>query len=622
VSVAAAAALAVRLLQAYAFDAWPFALLHLVVVVYLARSVLRLMRETSDLRGWAPNGLIANGPAAILSSFVRDSRHLGERGFVVPITDYSDRLDSEVENLVGEIGDRTNMLLLVGIGGTLFGIFEFASRVRNLTGDRLTQIGSILAESMAKAFPVGLVGLVLMLVFQLALATPISRLYKAASEATRRALEYRGEVSRTIAESIADSIGAAMRPVSTLGVTVSEHLQPVVTTLGERLEQSLSLVKVQFGEIDQSTQRFIKATGSLHESTDALLKTSARLEELLRTVPEVLAGTARVQDLHETMSRELAVAFRRNIDDAAAVAGSLRRVGEAAKDLPAELIRRTSEAVRPAFEAISIDLVARSRDEMEQIQQSVHGAADEWRRLAASSEAMITKPLESALAGVAASVERALGVTAGLTRSLAEVEKDLISLPDRFADRTADAIKPAFARVAEESSATWRDLVQIVASGVQRDYADYIASSRQEVEGLSAEMRAMSDEIRRLAEGAQASMTEPLKTAIETARAEVSGAVAEVDAFVRERYPAIRSDMEAFGQEMKSVVESLRALERLDIEKPAVTPPPAGGGEIEKMLQAILDELKSQASPKTVTRKKGNETIWQIMLRHVGIRRG
>src|SRR5437764_38637 len=146
--------LAQQLLRAYARDAWPFAVLHLVVIIYLGRSVLRMLGETRGLRTWEPASVATEGPAAVLTSFIRDSETLGQRGFVVPITDYSDRLDSEVENLVGEIGDRTNMLLLVGIAGTLFGVFEFAARTMAITGDRLAQIGPILAESMAKAFPV------------------------------------------------------------------------------------------------------------------------------------------------------------------------------------------------------------------------------------------------------------------------------------------------------------------------------------------------------------------------------------------------------------------------------------------------------------------------------------
>lgn len=611
-----------RLLGAYAFDAWPFAMLHVVVVVYLGRSILRMLRETRGLRSWAPTVTGGEGSAAVLSSFIRDSESLGQRGFVVPITDYSDRLDSEVENLVDEVVDRTNMLLLVGIAGTLFGVFEFAARSRALTGDRLTQIGPILAESMAKAFPVGFIGLMLMLIFQLALAAPVSRLHRAASEATRRALEHRGLVSRTLSDSIADSIRESMQPVSTLGVTISEHLQPVVTSLGERLEQSLSLVKLQFGEIDQSTQRFIQATGNLHQSTNALTNTSARLEVLLKATPKVLAKTEKIQDLHEAVLKEVAESFRRNLETATAVAESLTRVRESAEGLPAELIRQSAAAIRPAFEGLATDLATRTRQEMEQVHDAVRTAAEQWQTLAVSSEAMVSKPLESALAGIAAATERALAMTADLAHSLTEAGEGLTRLPERFAERTAVAIQPVFERVATESSATWRDLVKIVAVDIQRDYADFVASSRNEVALANADMHAASVEMRRLAEGAQASLTEPLKTAIETARSEVSKAMAEVDAFVRDRYPAIRQDMELFGTEMTYAVSTLRTLgDRLRSAPIARMEPAADDRQnIEKVLAEILATLQAQAASKEAE-KAEPESLWGRFLEYLVARR-
>lgn len=628
---AAVAGLARKLVTAYALDAWPFALLHFVVVIYLTRSILRLIRETRELHRWDPEIPTASGAGAILSSFIRDSASLADRGFVVPVTDYSDRLDAEVENLVAEVGERTNMLLLVGIAGTLFGVFEFATRSMAINGDRLTQIGQILSESMAKAFPVGFVGLMLMLVFQLALATPVSRLFRAASEATRKALEHRGVVSRTLSDSISLSIAEAMRPVSTLGTTLSEHLQPVVTALGERLEQSLSLVKLQFGEIDQSTQRFIKATANLHQSANAMTNTSSRLEDLLKATPKVLATTEKIQQLQQQALEQLGAAFQQHVHDAKRVAETLERVGTSTEGLPAELVRQTAAAIQPVLERLTTDAAAaweslaqdlggelrrehaefvrQTGEDITTVHHALRGAADEWKRLAVSSEALIAQPLQRALDGIDSASTRALATADGMSKSLATAGAELSTLPERFAERTATAIAPVFERVAVESTGTWRELVGLVASDVQRSYAEFVASSRQEVERANESMRAAAEEMRRLAEGAQASLTEPIATAIETARRETSAVMAEVSEFVRERYPAIRADMETLRHDMAAIVQALGVIERRLLTAGGQTPPPEKPADpTVVLLEQILERLTKPEVPQEPP------TIWQTLL--------
>ena|GEM_PF-4834600 len=623
------------LLRAYALNAWPFALLHLVVVIYLTRSIRRMIRESRELRDWHPGTVIASGPAAVLTSFVQDSESLGERGFVVPMTDYSDRLDAEVENLVDEVGERTNMLLLVGIAGTLFGMFEFAARSMAVTGDRLTQIGSILAESIAKAFPVGFIGLVLMLLFQLFLASPTSRLYSAASNATRRALEHRGIVSRTLAESIADSIGKSMEPVSSLGQTMSEHLQPVMTSLGERLDQSLTLVKLQFSEIDQSTERFIKSTANLHQSTNALTNTAASLGDLLKATPKVLAKTEKIQELQENTLKQISLSFEQNLVLAAALSEGLQRVRDSTEALPEELIKRTVEAIGPAFERLATDSVSMwgdlvrsissdlqkeyaefvtgTRNEIGRVHDEIRSAADEWQRLAAESETLISAPLRKGLEQITSSSQHVLTLAEDLTGSINTVQTQLLALPDRFIAQTSAAVEPAFARVADQSAETWRELVRSVAVDVQRDYAEYVANNRAEVANANAQMRAVSEEMNRLAQNASAFLTEPMKTAIDTARREVSGALSQLDDFVRERYPAVKQDMEAFGKQMTQVTQALVGVEqrlkdlRFDVRQESA-------GESSSVLIEIRNLLKERMGPSPPPRENLLARLLAVLL--------
>ncbi|HKR64442.1 MAG TPA: hypothetical protein VJZ00_11985 [Thermoanaerobaculia bacterium] len=627
-------------MRSYAVDAWPFAVLHGIVVAYLIRSILRLRHETAALSTWEPTAGAAEGAAVVLSRFICDSADLGGRGFIVPITDYSDRLDSEVENLVSEVADRTNMLLLVGIAGTLFGVFEFASRTMHVQGEVLVQIGGILAESMAKAFPVGFVGLMLMLGFQLALGGPVSRLHRAASEATTRALEHRGAVSSTLAESIAASVAESMRPVSSLGETISEHLQPVVSALGERLEQSLSLVRLQFGEIDRSTQRFIEATEHLRESANAMTGTSGRLEGLLQTTPEILANTERVQELHKKLLDQLGGSFAKHIADANGVADVLQHVRLSAEGLPEEMVRRLVDGMQPMFERLVVDAAAmwetlaqqlggelrdahqefvhRTGEDIAGVHASLRSAGDEWQRVGIASRAMITEPLQRALDTIETASSRALGTAADIAQSVAAAGVGLERLPEAFAERTASSINPVFAKLAEESRDTWRELAEIVHADMQRELTEFAQASRFEVERANAALHDAGEELRRLTENAELALVEPLATAIETARRETSAVVAEMSDFVRDRYPAIRTDMEKLGAEMAAIVAALKAAEQrlkdAGVAEPAAAPASQDSEEL-RILREILEELRAQKTP------EHHDSMWGRLVRALLARR-
>jgi hypothetical protein len=580
-----------RLVVAYGRDAWPFAIAHVAVAVFLVSSIRTLLAETRALNAWQPGDEGQAMIASILASFVTDSRSLGSRGFIVPITDYSDRLDSQIENIVDEIAERTNMLLIVGIAGTLFGVFEFAARTRSLPGgDRLAQMGGILAESIAKAFPVGFIGLILMLIFQIALAKPISKLHDAASNATRRALEHRGEVSHTLAQSIASaiatSIAKSMEPVSTLGDTVSEHLQPIVVTLGDRLEQSLALVKSQFGAIDKSTQRFTDATAHLQTSAAAMTTTSDELRKVMASAPSVLAKTAELQDLQHRALNQVQAAFERDLHIAAHVTETLERVSNAISSLPEELVSQAAAAVTASFDRVAAQsleswqtlsadlraelqlqtasLVIETKEEIGKVQEQVAAAAAEWGRLAAQGETLISAPLSKALGEINRSTADVAGKFITLASSFEAVQLKLATLPDDLIRQTGSAIEPAFQSIANVSLATWEGLVNKVAVGLQGDFAQYVARAFEEVTRTNQQMRAAGEEMQRVAENTIAFLTEPMKTAIEIARSEATGMLANVDEFVRQTYPGLKADMDHFATEIRTATEALaRTGERL-----------------------------------------------------------
>jgi ABC-type transporter Mla subunit MlaD len=576
--------LVLRLVTAYGSNAWPFAIAHAVIVLFLVFSIRTLLRETRALVEWEPGREGGAMAASILASFVADSSRLGERGFVVPMTDYSDRVDSQIQNIVDEISERTNMLLIVGIAGTLFGVFEFAARTQSLrVEDRLALMGGILADSIAKAFPVGFIGLVLMLLFQLTLALPVSRLHHASSDATRRALEHRGEVSQTLADaiagSIAESIAESMRPVSTLGETVSEHLQPIVVTLGDRLEESLSLVKTQFGAIDQSTRRFTDATSHLQKSAVAMTSTSDELRRVMASAPSVLAKTAELQDLQRRALEQIQAAFTRDLQIATHVTETLDHVTTAIASLPEELVRQATAAVRGSFDEVATrsieswqtlsenlraemqlqtaSLVIETREEIQNVQRQVAAAAAEWGRLATRSESLISTPLAKALSVIERSTSEVADKYTAVAGSLEAVQLKLATLPDDLLRQTGSAIGPAFENIANVSMETWHELVGKVAVGLQQDFTAYVAETFEQVSRATGQMHAAGEEMQRVAENTIAFLTEPVKTAIESARTEAAGALANIDDFVRQTYPALKGDMDRFAAELRTATEAL-----------------------------------------------------------------
>ncbi|MEO8382842.1 MAG: hypothetical protein ABI779_24505 [Acidobacteriota bacterium] len=520
------------------FDATLFVVVHVVVLLFLFASVRRLLHETRSLSSWEPGQAARGAAATILQSFSEESARLGARGFVVPMTDYSDRLDAIIQNLTEEVSERTNLLLVVGIGGTIFGVFEFAARVVALPpGDRVTLMAAALSESIAKAFPVGFVGLALMLLAQLVTARPIARIHDEATKATTRALLRRGEVSQTLPDAIAASVGEAMAPLSSLGETVSHHLQPVVEALGQRLDESLSLVKAQFIGIDQSTERFSEATASLQESVRTLTSTSSDLARLLESTPAVLAETASLQSLQRQALDQISSAFSRNLQMAEELTVSLKGISTSAMALPDALIRKTSEAIEPAFarmtgealatwgtllQSMATDLqtdytsfVGNTRIEIAAIHGEIRAAATEWRRLAGESEALLSEPIRNAVGEISKASLHVLGITGDLAQSMSTVQKGMTELPDRLAASTAAAVQPAFERMAAQSVETWQGLVRTVTVDLQQEYEAFVRGTRAEIDHVNEGLRSAADEWQRLARKSESLISEPLQKGLD-----------------------------------------------------------------------------------------------------------
>src|ERR1700674_3788403 len=61
-----------------------------------------------------------------LEVFLEEADRWRVQGVVLPLSDYSDRIDSLIEGLVDRLHNAVNLFLVAGLAGTFFGMAEFA----------------------------------------------------------------------------------------------------------------------------------------------------------------------------------------------------------------------------------------------------------------------------------------------------------------------------------------------------------------------------------------------------------------------------------------------------------------------------------------------------------------
>lgn len=347
--------LLLKLLHAYTTDGVLFAATHgvLVLLIIVQTYALRILAETRTLEAWRP--VQGEGKATrtseltrTLDLFIEECRTLGPQGFFVSVTDFADRIDSIVEGMLTELYNRINMLLIVGIAGSLFGLFEFAIYGSEKLGQLATGKGSVtefstlLSTSMAKAFPVGFMGLALMLVFQIAAVFPENRLRRAVVSSIGFAVEERRKLCRSQAAIVQDavrSIGEAMRPLENLQGTLQSSIMPVVQEFGNQMENSLQFFRGQFDALAGATTKIDQAVRGIETNIHILEEASSRLDQTLKAAPDVLENSVRLQKEQETAflqfqetNRETQKQVRASLDEFAARLTSVTVVYKEALD--------------------------------------------------------------------------------------------------------------------------------------------------------------------------------------------------------------------------------------------------------------------------------------------------
>jgi len=550
-----------NLLTGYIKFGWPFAGMHLLVVVAIIfDSWYRKIRvETKALRGWnpeIPGDIQGAETTSILNNFLEETKKLGPQGFLVPITDFSDRVDSLIDGLVSELHDRINLFLLVGVAGTVFGLFEFgfkAYEALTSTGvaddARIKLLGQHLSLSMSKAFPVGFVGLVLTFIFQIVAAFPERHLREALSKATREALVKRKELSvsqASLALTSAAAIKETLQPLSDLKLTLKKSIRPLLRQFGTRLDQSLTLVKSQFEEIQTTTTNLKEAVDSVNAGVNAFNEVGGNLKTLLQDVPAVLGNTIKLQETELATLRNFDEVMGGYMDQVQQLNLALNETLSKLNDFPTDLIRET----KPIFENLRTDSLTVWRDHSKEFCEVL---SHDYDSLFDKIDSRIGK-VESQLDTMSSDLQTVTG-------NLGTAITSLTALPSLIDSE----IKTTFGKLGEESKVEWVSVANKFGQTTQSEYIIYLQRIQNQAKEASDKLKEGAEDLNRIARGWNWDrlLKDPVETILENAKTDITAELKKLDQALVERYPLVASKIETFNKNLDTMLGQVQSIQKV-----------------------------------------------------------
>lgn len=404
------------LLERYVSSGWLFALFHVGLFVWFLRERRTLLREAEALETWQPTEKGKTECTRVLEQFVLDSRDLGGKGHLSPITDFTDRIDSVVDGMVGRTHDLINLFLVVGIAGTLLGLFRIG-----LSPEQGATVALVnLREGIEVAFPVAFFGILWYVALHIAVSPSERRLRSAAASAIDKLLKERRSALRSDATAIRDlterltALPQALEPLRDLSATLARAVDPVVQQFGQRIEHLESLFAERLQPLTEAAEAIPAALGNLREALQSAGRQTAQLESGLRSTSDLLQKLdAAVGEL----ARETAVLEKvlvENRDLLAATARSLADAGIAIQQTPdglrtgvREAMEKSASDVRAIWETATEGVrgeVTKLLMSLEstgiQAGQAVVNAASEWLKAAGESQRGFQHAAESAVTKV------------------------------------------------------------------------------------------------------------------------------------------------------------------------------------------------------------------------------
>jgi hypothetical protein len=564
-----------RLFWGYITHGWLFAIGHaLVLEQIIYRSWHQKIRlETRALEEWARTGIGPEREGAgreqhknvpetqssdgqqtgggsettqLLDQFVSESKKLGRQGFFVPMTDFSDRLDSIVDGMIGELHDRTNLFLLIGIAGTLFGLFEFAFKAVDVLqsgaiepGERVLKLGEFLAASMSKAFPVGFMGLVLTFLAQIFVAYPERRLRTALTDATQKALHSREDASTSQVEAIRD----AMSPLNDLKETLTQSVQPVVVEFGERLDQSLSLVKIQFDELRTTTGSLATAVDSVKTGVDSLNSAADNLKALLQDVPVILKDVTELQAYQRSSIENLSESFREQLTQTRELTFAVGQTVQNLNTLPGEIIREN----KLALYQLSEDTLEIYRAASQAFGEQLHHDYD----VLFDDIGTRVDDIKNSMTGVSAELTLVAKDAGGALEGLRSLPADI-----------RGELKEAFGNLSEESLKAWKALAGEFNTGLQGEYSSYISNIQEQAGKIQTNLGRAAEEWQRVAQNAEGIIKEPIRQLIVDGKKEIGEGLQRLDRVLAERYPQASQDVKNFTDDLREMTARTKEFQK------------------------------------------------------------
>jgi chromosome segregation ATPase len=352
-------------------EAWIFWGVHLIIAITLALDLRRVAKEIRGCNEWVPHTphfgqKTESELVEQLQLFIKESAHWAELGARVPMTDFSDRIDSIIEGLADELHNKVNLFLVVGIAGTFFGMVLFAGDPRGLQST--SEIYKSLINALAHAFPIGFFGLVWTVAGHYIVGNSEDRLRQAAARATNRTIEYRFKKEDDTAKSpvtllyaaidaIPSQMSSALQPLENLEITLAKTLTPVIdafkegwATTAQDMRDSLRAMSTSIVGLQESIAKLERPIGEMSETFGQITETT----QVLQKIATDAATQAR-------LASEAVIKLDRSLaDGATAIDKAAVRVSElpeVIRDQTAAAFSNVAAACRPAWEELSKEFV-------------------------------------------------------------------------------------------------------------------------------------------------------------------------------------------------------------------------------------------------------------------------
>jgi archaellum component FlaC len=458
--------------------AWPFALAHALVCVWVARDVARMLSETRALGGELGEGYIGRQLVGRLNATGQTPSTL------------DDAVSRAVDDLAASAHAHVSLFLLVGIAGTFFGMFGLAS----VTGEtKPNELYSVFLAGLSNALPVGFFGVALTVVGQLVCGGVAERLRDAADAAVLAASHRAGNSQIASLASIdaslrtaTDLLAQSLRPLAGVESVLADSLKPVIEKLDANLEGTQRDLKTHFESISAVLERF----------RGDLVKLETPVEHLSEASRAMVSAVSRIDEMVVRMEAGVQSKAEEFSTLHAALAASVERLDTSAKAIEA-FPSAVSREVTSALATVNSDW-----------RQIVQGYTESVARVTVSSNQQIASAAQVA----SQSIESAAGTlhqfseNAGvrLSRGIAEgaeaLKKPLSDLHDSFKSEFPEAIRQgseAIDRSIEHTAQLSRGLQSVgpLAEGINealKGWREFGGAARQ----LSSEVRSASESLR------------------------------------------------------------------------------------------------------------------------------